>query len=327
MNPEEIKKNQRTEKAFRHFSGALMFLAAAVLAIIVLSAYLKFKPEIGEEITDGRLKQFLDKSFPNFALPKLALLSLVAGVLCFLPEKAAVVSLFASAGAVAYYFHVRECYVISPFPNGFLCVYVVFFGVSLCCAALRMKNRASLGKTCFFNELSALSSAIMLGVSAIAIYLDGLTEEYRKYINCEMNLDEVEERDFGDLELVVPRLELNEPSALIRLAIVFIFLALITLVLSRFPRLSLAAPLYGAFYSLYMATIDNIATMRLVFFFLALMAFACVASIPASLVTPEQYPDFDEFDENGSEDDGEDDGEYEAIKQDLEKKGLATEEF
>ncbi len=348
MKPEEIKRNIRTENAFRHFSAALMFIAVAVLALIILSAYLKFEPELPpkkdsaetteaiegaesaepEEELKGKLGQFLDSSFQNRALPKLALLSLMAGILCFLPEKYAVVSLFASTGTVAYYFHIRESYTIKPFPNGFLCFYAVFFAVTLCCAALRMKNRAAEERKNFYvSELSALSSAIMLGMAALAFKLDKLTKEYAEYIRIGQLDEDAEEKTFGEFENVVANLSKNQPDVLMKLGIVMIFLALITLVLTKFPRLSILAPSYAVVYVLYNATVAELVSMRLVFFLLAIMAFAAVAAIPSRLVTPTVCPEFDEFDENGSEDDDEDEDEYEENKKALEADGKVMEEY
>ena len=70
----------RTEKAVRRLSSALMFFTVVVLAFICLTQYIKFTPEVGEEITDGKLKQFLDNAYADPARIKLLLLSLVAAI-------------------------------------------------------------------------------------------------------------------------------------------------------------------------------------------------------------------------------------------------------
>ncbi len=326
-----------------------MFVACFVLALIILSAYLKFEPELPrdenskettaestetaeetkeEEPLKGKLGQFLDESFENSALPKLAIFSLIAGILCFVPEKFAVVSLFASAGTVGYYLHVRNCYRIEPFPNGFLCIYAVFFGAAVCCAALRMKNRASEErKTFYVSELSALSSAIMFAAAALAFKLNSLTKEYTEYSRFLEKEENVEEKDFGDFEPILETLKENRADVLVRIGIVFAFLALVTLVLTKFPRISLLVPASSAIYVLYQATVGELISMKLVFFLLAVMATVAIAAIPATLVTPTEFPDPDEFDEDGSEDDGEDDEEYEEIKTLHEKNGKEVEEF
>lgn len=327
MKQEEITRNLRTERAFRRISSGLMFFAVAVTALIVLSAYLKFKPAVGEEITDGKFKQFLDDSFKNRAMIKLALLSVIAGVSCFLPAKLASGSLFAAAGTYAYYIHVRSTVNIETYPNGYLMVYTVFFGAALCCAALRMKNQASMGKEPPVNALSLLSSAILLGSAALSFKLDSLTRVYAEYNSFGRLEENAEEMDFGEFEMIVSKLELNAPDTLVRYAIILIFVALITLVLSRFPRLSVIAPAVIAGYSLYIITVEKLVSMSLVFFIMSLMALAAVIAIPASRITPVLYPDPDEFDENGDEDDGEDDAEYEENRKELEKNGLEMEEF
>ncbi len=327
MLKEEIQRNIRTEKAFRRFSGALMIFAVAVIALITLSAFLKFEPKVGEDITDGKLKQFLDAAFKNRALVKLAILSLIAGVLSFLPDKGAFLSLFSSTAAVSFYYHVRESVKIEPFPNGFLCVYTVFFGATLCCAALRFKNRASMEKRIYPSSLSILASAILLGISALSYKLDRLTVQYEEYVRFGNQGAEGEKMDFGDFHVVVEKLKYNNSDILIRTAILFAFLGLITLVLSKFPRMSIAAPAYGFFYILYNITVERIVSMKFVFFTLGAMAIAAVAAIPASPVTPTAFPEPDEFDENGDEDDGEDDGEYEEIKKEFEERGQTLEEY
>ena len=326
MKQEEITRNIKTERAFRRISSGLIFFALAVLGIILLSEYLKFKPQIGEEITDGKLKQFLDNSYSNKAIIKLALFSFVAGVLNFLPARFASISLFANSAAFVFFTHVHSLSLIKTYPNGFLAVYCVYFAAAICCAAMRYNNAKCAQNALPVSALTLLSASASFGIAYICLRLEKLRNEYSAYLKYSKYLEEGEEREFGDFEMIVSRLEANVPGALTSMAIIMIFIGLITIVLFRFPRLSVIAPAYGAYLLLKTVTVGDIYSLRLPLFLLSLVAVAAAIAIPASSARPLYEPSPEELDENADEDD-EDDAEYEEIKAEFEKNGATLEEY
>lgn len=326
MKQEELNRNIRTERAFRRISSGLVFFAVAVLALIVLSAYLKFKPQIGEEITDGKLKQFWENSYTNKALIKLAIFTLAAGVLNFLPARFSCVSLFTNTALFVYFMHVHSFDIIKTYPNGFLAVYAVYFAASLCCASMRYNNARNSGKTPLVPALSILSASISFGIAYICIRLDNLKTEYSDYLKYMKYVEDAEEKEFGDFEMIVDRLDANAPGALVTMSIIMIFIGLITLALFKFPRLSVVAPTVGAYIMLKTVTLGEIYTLRLPFFFMSIMAVAAILAIPNSDGHLLYEPDPEELDENADEDD-EDDEEYEKMRVEFEKNGCDLEDY
>lgn len=326
MKQEELNRNIRTERAFRRISSGLVFFAVAVLVLILLSAYLKFKPQIGEEITDGKLKQFIDNSYTNKALIKLTLFSLVAGLLNFLPARFACVSLFANSGLFVYFMHVRSFDVIKTYPNGFLAVFAVYLAASLCCASMRHNNARNSGKAPLIPALTLLSASISFGIAYLCIRMEILKTEYSDYLKYMKYVEEAEEKEFGDFEMIVDRLDANAPGALVTMAIIMITIGLITIALFRFPRLSVIAPAIGSYIMLKTTTLGDIYTMKLVFFFMSVMAVAAILAIPTSDGRLLYDPDPEELDEDADEDD-EDDAEYEQIRAEFEKNGCDLEDY
>ena len=326
MKQEELNRNIRTERAFRRISSGLVFFAVAVLGIIILSAYLKFKPQIGEEITDGKLKQFINNSYTNKAIIKLAIFSLVAGILNFLPARFACVSLFASSGLFVYFMHVHSFEIIKTYPNGFLAVYAVYFAAALCCASMRYNNARNSGKAPLIPALTLLSASISFGIAYLCIRMERLKTEYSDYLKYMNYVEDAEEKDFGDFKMIVDRLDANAPGALATMAIIMIFIGLITIALFKFPRLSVIAPAFGSYLMLKTTTLGDIYTMKLALFFMSVMAVAAILAIPTSDGSLLYEPDPEELDENADEDD-EDDEEYEQIRAEFEKNGCNLEEY
>ena len=326
MKLEELNRNIRTERALRRISSGLVFFAVAVLGLIILSAYLKFKPQIGEEITDGKLKQFIDNSYTNQALIKLTVFSLVAGILSFLPARFACVSLFVNSGLFVYFMHVRSYDIIKTYPNGFLAVYAVYFAAALCCASMRYNNARNSGKKPLIPALTLLSASISFGIAYLCIRVEKLNGEYSDYLKYLKYVEDAEERKFGDFQMIVTRLDANAPGALISMAIIMIFIGLITVTLFKFPRLSVIAPAIGAYIMLKTTTLGEIYTLRMPLFFMSVMAVAALLAIPSSDGSLLYEPDPAELDENVDEDD-EDDEEYEKIRSEFEKNGCALEDY
>lgn len=326
MKQEELNRNIRTERAFRRISSGLVFFAVAVIGLIILSAYLKFKPQIGEEITDGKLKQFWDNSYTNKALIKLAIFTLAAGLLNFLPARFACVSLFTNSALFVYFMHVRSFDVIKTYPNGFLAVYAVYFAAALCCASMRYNNARNSGRKPLIPALTLLSASVSFGIAYLCIRMEKLTTEYADYQRYMKFVEDAEEREFGDLEMVVGRLDSNAPGALVTMAIIMIFIGIITIVLFKFPRLSVIAPTVGSYLMLKTTTLGDIYTLRLPLFFMSVMAVAAILAIPASDGRLLYEPDPAELDEDADEDD-EDDAEYEQMRAEFEKNGCDLEDY
>jgi hypothetical protein len=326
MKQEEITRNIKTERAFRRISSGLVFFAFAVLGLIVLSAYLKFKPQIGEEITDGKFKQFWDNSYTNKALIKLAAATFVVGVLRFLPARAAFVSMFADSALLVYFMHVHSFGIIKTYPNGFLATYCIYFAAALCCASMRYNNARNSGKAPVFPALSALSASVSFGIAYLCIKMENLKTEYADYQKYMRFVEDAEERKFGEYEMIIDRLDANSPGALVSMAIIMMFIGLITLVLFKFPRLSVIAPIVGSYVMLKAVTVGTIYTLRLPLFFMTIMAIAAILSIPTSDGHLLYEPDPEELDENADEDD-EDDAEYEEIRAEFEKNGCDLEDY
>lgn len=326
MKQEELNRNIRTERAFRRISSGLVFFAVAVLGLIVLSAYLKFKPQIGEEITDGKLKQFLDNSYTNKALVKLAIFSFVAGVLRFLPARFSFVSIFTDSALLVFFMHIHSFDIIKTYPNGFLAVYCIYMASALCCASMRYNNARNADKKPLVPALSVLSASVSFGIAYLCIRMENLKTEYADYQKYMKYTQDAEEREFGDFEMIVDRLDANSPGVLISMAIIMISIGLITLVLFKFPRLSAIAPTVGAYVMLKTVTLGDIYTLRLPLFLMSVVAVAAILAIPTSDGHLLYDPDPEELDENADEDD-EDDAEYEQMRAEFEKNGCDLEDY
>ncbi len=314
----------RTERAVRRISSALMFFVVVVLAFVCLTQYMKFKPQTGEDITDGKLKQFLDNAYANPARIKLLVISLLAALSCFLPRRAAIVSTFAATVSALYLVHLYSSASLSLYPNGFLMIYLAFFGISLWCAASRHAVSVREGRLLPYHSLSTLAVAVYGFVAFLSATIVRVGEEYEYYIKfTDMSAEDFVEKDFGEFEPFLKQIGSATDGAYEKLAIVSFFVLLMIAVLYRFRKL---AALVGTGYTVYVIYIIHkpyFIAMALLLMFCALTANACL------LVGAGEYTlsrnNADGYGEDDEE--REDDEEYESARKSLEEKGLDMEDF
>lgn len=340
MENKVINAETRSERAVRRVAAALGFVIAAVMCIMLLTAYLKFKPEMKEEIIDeitgeiiqeaseGKLKQFL-KVYSNGAMLKVVIFNVVAGILCFLPARLADISTFAVAFASIYVLYQKSLGNISKFPNGFMLTALCFFAAAVYCAVKRNQIFDVKGRKIKINPLIPISSAVMLVSSLICKKIVDFKYEYEVYTRfVDKDAEDFVEKDWGNLRPLLPKIDMCVDTDYISIAIVLAFVAVIILVLHNFPRLAAIAAGVGTFYTLYKITVGTIEVIPLPIFLITVIGTVCAiaaVSATADLKKEKDYAD-GELDENIDEDD-EDELEYQDLKKNLEKNGLEMQDF
>lgn len=316
----------RTERAVRRISSALMFFVTFVLAFVCLTQYMKFNPQISEEITDGKLKQFLDNAYANPARIKLLALSLLTALSCFLPRRVAIVSTFAAAVSALYLVHLYSSASLSLYPNGFLIIYFVFFGVSLWCAASRHAVSVRENRLLPYHSLSLLAVAIYGFSAFLSATVVRVGEEYEHYMKfTDKSAEDFVEKDWGEFEPFLKQIGNATDGAYEKLAIVAFFVLLTVAVLYNFRKL---AALVGTGYTVYLVFVTHkphFIAMALLLSFCAFMANACllVASGERTFDSVRGVAE----DESEDDEELEDKAEYESAKAALEEKGLEMEDF
>lgn len=328
MENKVIRAEIRNERAFRRISAVIGYVIAAVLMIMLLTLYLKFKPETGEDITDGKLKQFLDV-YSNKALLQTVILCVAASLLCYLPAFLADISTLAVAVAALSVMYQKTLGNISKFPNGFFVLSAVFFGASIFCAAKRCTIYNTKGRKFNFNPLVVISSFLMLANSFICKRIVDFKYEYEIYNRLvDITADDYVEKDWGAFRPMLQKIDLCVDADYAAISLVLAFVGVIILVLHNFPRLSLLASGTGAAYVLYKTTVGSIEVAPIAIFFVAVFSVAasvCAVSASQRLRDESEYPP-EELDEDAEEDD-EDDQEYLDAKKALEANGLEMQEY
>ena len=328
MENKILKAEIRGERAVRRIAASIGYVIAAVLLIMVLTQYLKFDPKTGEDITDGKLKQFL-KVYENKALIEAAAFSVLASLTCFLPAFLADISTFAVSAASLFIIYQKTLGNITKFPNGFFAMAVCFFGASLYCAVMRSKIYNTKGRRFNLNPLIPLSAFLMLADAFICKKIVDFKYEYEIYNRLvDVTADDYVEKDWGVFEPLLQKIDLCVDSDYISISIVLTFAALIVLVLHNFPRLATLSAGTAAFYTLYKMTVGNIKVASVPIFLVSVFALAAaIAAVSASghLKDESEYAP-EELEEEVDEDD-EDELEYLKNKNELEKNGLEMQDF
>ena len=314
----------RTEKTVRRVASALMFFVVVVLAFVCLTQYMKFKPQTGEDITDGKLKQFLDNAYANPARIKLLVISLLAALSCFLPRRAAIVSTFAATVSALYLVHLYSSASLSLYPNGFLMIYLAFFGISLWCAASRHAVSVREGRLLPYHSLTAIAVTVYGFIAFLSTTVVRVGEEYEHYIKfTDMSAEDFVEKDFGEFEPFLKQIGNATDGSYEKLAIVAFFVLLMVVVLYRFRKL---AALVGTGFTVYLVYIIHkpaFTAMALLLMFCAITANACLL-----VGAGEHTLSRNNTDEEGEDDEKrEDEAEYESARKELEEKGLDMEDF
>lgn len=328
MDKKVLTAEARSEKAVRRISASLALVVAAVLLIMILSAYLKFKPQIGEEITDGKLKQFLDK-YSNVGLLQSAVITLIAGLLAFLPSYLADASTIFAAAASIMVLYQKSIGNITKFPNGVFITSCVFFAASVYCSVKRNQIFNAKGRRFNLNSTLIISSLVFLANAFVCKKIVAFKAEYELYSRLvDVTAEDFVEKNWGIFEPLISKIDKCVAADYTSIAIVSVFIALIILVLHNFPILASLAATTGTIYTLYKITVSSIAAAPLPIFFMTVFAATlAVASVSsnARLRLTEEY-DENELDPDADEDD-EDDAEYLETKAELEKNGLEMQDF
>ncbi len=323
-----LKREIRSERAVRRITAGVAFVAVAIMCILLLTAYLKFTPETGEEITAGKLKQFLG-NYENKIKINIVLLGMVAGLSAFLPAVAADLSVFASCGFAIYMIYQRSLDNIPLFPNLFVAMALVYLAVTVYCSMKRTQIANTKGRKFKFSPLTVIASACIAFASVLCIKIIKVKEEYILYDRfTDKTAEDFVEKEWGEFEPILSYLNTTSAKDYTVLAIALGFLAVIVLVLFTFPRLSLLASASTSAYTLYRITVYEMNVMTLPIFFMTVIAVACCICAVSASGKLRPYTDYEpeELDETLDEDD-EDEAEYQHNKEALEKRGLDMEEF
>lgn len=328
MDNKVLTAETRSEKAVRRISASLAFIVFAVLFIMILSAYLKFKPQVGEEVTDGKLKQFLD-DYSNMGLFQAAVLIFAAGIFAFLPMIISDISTFFAAFASLMILYQKSIGNIDKFPNGVFVTSCVFFAASVYCSVKRNQILNAGGRKIKPNSPLIISVLVFLANALVCKKIVAFKAEYELYTRMvDTSAEDFVEKNWGIYEPLIQKIDKCVSADYISIAIVSLFIALIILVLHNFPRIASLAATTGVIYTLYKITVASIAAAPLPIFFMtvyaATLAIASVSS-NARLKLPEEYDD-NELDPDIDEDD-EDEAEYLEAKAELEKNGLEMQDY
>jgi len=340
MENKVLKAEIRSERGVRRISASLGFVIAAVALIMLLTAYLKFKPEMKEEIideitgeiiqeaSDGKLKQFLHV-YSNGALLKIVVFCMGASLLCFLPARFADVSTFAVGCASLYVLYQKTLGNISKFPNGFFLTGLCFFGAAVYCAVKRNQIFNAKGRRLKINSLIPISSLFLFLGSLICKTIVDFKHEYEMYTRLvDQKAEDFVEKDWGNFRPILAKIDICVDADYLSIAIVLAFVAVIVLVLHNFPRLAVVASASGMLYTLHKISVGNVKVVSLTIFFMSVFAvIAAVGAVSsnASLKAEKDYAD-GELDEDIDEDD-EDEAEYMQTKRDFDKNGLEMQDY
>lgn len=328
MEDKVLKAEIRSERAVRRISASLGFVIVLFVGILFLTAYLKFDPKVGEDVSAGKLEQFFEE-YVNKAPLEIAILFFVSSLLCYLPACLADISTFAVGLSTLFVVYQKSVGSITKFPNGVLLVAICFFGASLYCAVKRNQIYNSKGLKIRINTLIPISSAFLLCGAVVCSKIVDFKREYELYNRlADKTEEDFVEKSFGIFEPIAPKIDMCVEADLVSAAIVFVFTALIVLLLHNFPRLAALSSLFALFYTLYKITVGSFDLTGMTLFFVPILAAACaISSVSAKLMlkSPEEYAE-GELDEELDEDD-EDEKEYLENKEALEKHGLEMEDY